>query len=326
MRKILLALILCFLVALTLTACGGASPVQKSNSSAEKGKDGPLAIVVPSADHGWMAGIAYFAEQKSKELGLEDGTGYKIVTSKNANEQANQIDEMINLGSSAVVLLPHSDEVSVAAQKIVDAKIPLVVFDRKVAADYSAYVAGDNDGIGSDSADYLGKKLNGEGSIAVLNVPSSGSVSTERVEAFKAVMKEKYPNISLKDITASDFTQQSGLKAATDALVANNHLDAIFSIDDESSLGILQAISDAKRTDIKYVSGAGGSQSYFNKIAKSTVPELFTATYSPNMIKDAIQAAVDLVEGKTVEKDTIIPPTIVTSENVSDLLDENSPY
>jgi ribose transport system substrate-binding protein len=44
------------------------------------------------------------------------------------------------------------------------------------------------------------------------------------------------------------------------------------------------------------------------------------------MIKDAVQAAVDIKDGKKVEKDNIIPPTIVTKDNVSSLLDPNSPY
>ena len=340
MKKVLCAMLAAVMVTMSLASCGDnggsssdASPSDsQSSASTPEGNnttanpDGPIAIVVPAAEHGWMAGIAYFAEQKCKEMGLEEGTGYKLVTSANVNDQANQIEEMIDLGASAIVLLPHTDEVSVAAQKIMDAKIPLVVFDRKVTGDYTAYLAGDNPGIGTESAKLMGEKLGGEGTIAVLNVPSSGSVSTERVDAFKAEMTKSYPNIKLVDFTADDFTQQSGLKTATDVLVANEKLDAIFSIDDESSLGILQAINDAGRTDIKYLSGAGGSQTYFQKINEAEGIELFTATYSPSMIKDAIQAAKDIVDGKDVPKDNIIPPTIVTKDNVSTVLDANSPY
>ena len=44
------------------------------------------------------------------------------------------------------------------------------------------------------------------------------------------------------------------------------------------------------------------------------------------MIKDAIQAAKDILDGKNVAKDLIVPPDIVTNANVADYLDENSPY
>lgn len=286
---------------------------------------GPIAIIIPSADHGWMAGVAYYAQQKVAELGLAEGTGYRILTSANVNEQANQIDEVIGLGASAVVLLPHNDEVTVAAQKIIDAGIPLVVFDRKVP-NYDAYVGGNNKGIGTACAEYLGEKLAGEGIIAVMNCPSVGSVSSERVDGFKEVMQAKYPNIQLIDVTSAGFTQEDGLVMATDMLVANPHIDAVFSIDDEPSLGILQAIKDAGRTDIKYLTGGGGAQTYFAKFATETGINLLTATYSPSMIGDAIKTAFDITQGITPKKDTVIEPTIVTAENVAGFIDANSPY
>lgn len=325
MKKLWALVLTIALAATMLVGCGGSK--SDSNSADNAGKtNGPIAIVVPSAEHGWMAGIAYYAEAKCKELGLDEGQGYKLVTSANVNEQANDIEEMINLGASAIVLLPHTDEVSVAAQKIVDAKIPLIVFDRKVNADYTSYVAGNNTGMGEEAAKYLGEKLGGKGTIAVQNVPSSGSVSTERVNGFKKVMSEKYPNIKLVDITTADFTQQAGLKTGTDMLTAQAKLDAIFSIDDESSQGFLQAVKDAKRTDVKYISGGGGAQDYYKKIESETQPECFTATYSPSMIGDAVEEAYKIVKGETVEKDHIIKPDIVTKENVNKFLDEKSPY
>lgn len=242
------------------------------------------------------------------------------------NEQASQIDEVLSQEVGAVVLLPHTDELSLSAQKLVDADIPLIVFDRRVDVDYTAYVAGSNPEIGEMTAELLGEELAGEGKIAVLNNPSAGSVSYERVDAFKAVMEETYPDIELVDMTVENFTQEAGLSVATDMLVANPELQAIFSIDDESSLGILQAIKDSGRDDIQYLSGAGGSQAYFQEIANNEDINLFTATYSPSMIGDAIAEAWKVLNGEEVEQDQIVSPTIVNSDNVEDFLDENSPY
>ncbi|MDR1539349.1 MAG: ABC transporter substrate-binding protein [Clostridiales bacterium] len=331
--KELLHTILAAIVAVTmLTACSSSAPnaapaaeTPVAPAAETPAASQPIAIIIPSADHGWMAGVAYFAQQKVKELGLSEGTGYKLLTSANVNEQANQIDEVLGTGVSAVVLLPHNDEVTVAANKITDQGIPLIVFDRKVP-NYNAYVAGDNKGIGTETAKYLGEKLNGEGTIAVMNTPSVGSVSTERVDGFKEVMTAQYPNIKLIDVTSAGFTQEDGLKMATDMLVANEQLDAVFSIDDEPSLGILQAIHDAGRTDIKYITGGGGAQPWFTKIQSETGISLLTATYSPAMIGDAVQVANDIVSGKNPESETIITPTIVTKDNVGSFLDAGSPY
>ncbi|MEY8355516.1 substrate-binding domain-containing protein [Lachnospiraceae bacterium 54-53] len=298
---------------------------QTAESSAEE-TSGLIGIALPAADHGWVAGTIYYAEQKCKSLGLDEGGGYKIVTSANVNEQANQIDELIAQKCSAIVLLPHNDEVSVAAQKIIDAGIKLIVFDRKVTGDYTAYVAGNNAGIGTSAAKYLGDKLGGKGIVAVMSAPSVGSVSVERTEAFEKEMAASYPDVQLIEVSASGFTQEAGLSMATDMLVANPQIDAVFSIDDEPSLGILQAVKDANRTDVKYISGGGGAQSWYSKIQKESDISCFTETYSPSMISDAIQAAKDILDGKYVPKDTIIEPSTVDSSNVADFINSDSPY
>lgn len=319
--KRILKLMGAVLVGLSLAACG---KVNSNTSSSNNNANKELAIVIPAADHGWLSGVAYYAQKTAKDLGLKK---YKVITAANVNDQASQLNDLVSQKVGAIVLEPFTDEVSVAAKKVVNAKIPLVVFDRKVDAKYNAFVAGSNPQIGKLSAEYLGKKLNGKGTIAVLYVPSSGSVSSERTDAFKQVMKNKYPNIKLVSMTADAYTQEDGLKTAKDMLTANSHVDAIFSIDDESSLGILQALKETKRTDVKYLSGVGGSQAYFKKIqASDNNLQLFTATYAPSMIGDAIKAAHKIQQGKSVKKQNIIAPEIVTKDNVKQYLNAKSPY
>ncbi len=345
MKKRLLSCVLMLVMITALfTGCSAGSKEKTAksdnskNTSAEAGasstdaaattapKDGLIGISVPAADHGWVAGAIFYAQEKVKQLGLAEGTGYKILTSENVNDQANDIDELISLGCTSIVLLPHNDEVSVAAKKIMDAGINLIVFDRKVSGDYTAYLAGNNAAIGTLGAKYLGEALGGKGTIAVMSAPSVGSVSVERTDAFKAEMKSSYPDIKLIEVTAGGFTQEAGLTMATDMLVANPQIDAVFSIDDEPSLGILQAIKEAGRTDIKYISGGGGAQSWYSKIQSETGIKCFTETYSPSMIGDAIQLAADIQQGKDYQKDTILEPTTVDSGNVADYINADSPY
>ena len=325
-NKSLRILALMFALVLVITACGGGNSDTSSNGDDTgdgDSEDGNLiGISILAADHGWLAALSYNAEEKIKETGING----KILTSSNINEQASNIDDLIGMNPSVIVLEPHTDEVKNAAQKIVDADIPLVLFDRIVDVDYTSYVTGNNPMVGTVVAEYLGEKLGNEGIIAVHNVPSAGSVSTERVDSFKEVMAEKYPNIELVEFQTASFTQEDGLKSGSDLLTANPKIDAIFSIDDESSLGFLQAIKDAGRTDIKYISGCGGSQAYFKKIDSEEDINLFSATYSPKMIKDAIEVAIEIDKGEKVEKDIYIDPEIVNKDNVANYFDENSPY
>ncbi len=346
-RKSMIAMVMAAAMVIGLTACGNsgessenAAPESEAAPSSQEQQeesedsstgavnttDGLIGISVPSADHGWTAGAAYYAQQKCEELGLEEGEGYRLLTADSVNDQGNDLDELINMGCTSIVMLPHNDEVSVAAQRVLDAGINLIVFDRKITGDYTAYLAGDNAGIGVNGADYIGEALNGKGTVAVMSAPSVGSVSVDRTEAFKEEVAEKYPDLELIDVTAEGFTQEAGLTMASDMLIANGHIDAVFSIDDEPSLGILQAIIEAGRTDIKYISGGGGAQSWYEKIESEKDITLFTETYSPAMIGDAIALAQRVQRGEEFEKETTLPNNTVDASNVKEFLDENSPY
>ena len=51
-----------------------------------------------------------------------------------------------------------------------------------------------------------------------------------------------------------------------------------------------------------------------------------SATYSPAMVRDAVDMAVAILNGETVDAVKIIPTTIVDRANYTEFLDANSPY
>ena len=111
-----------------------------------------------------------------------------------------------------------------------------------------------------------------------------------------------------------------------DILEAHPHIDAVYSMDDETSLGCIQAINEAGRTDIKAITGGGGCQEYFKVIASEEGKAIGAASalYSPAMIQDAIKVAIKLMNGEEAEPVIVIPTTIVSAENVADHLDPNN--
>lgn len=335
-RKSLLAILLAALLVLAV-GCGSAgvgttattaaavtTAAETAAATTATPADAPLVgISVPSATHGWVAATAYFAEKKAKELGLN----YKLVVSASPNEQASQIDELILMKCSVIVLFPHNDEVTVAAQKVLDAGIPLVNFDRKVNVDATAYLAGDNPGIGSEGAKYIADKLGGKGKVVIVGVPSWGAINTERVDAFKAYVAENLPDIEIiNEYGANTAAAQDGLKVMADALTANPSIDAVFSVDDELSIGIQKAIEETGRADVKVVTGGGGMQSYFQLMTEQPDIWYASALYSPSMIQDCVQIAKDILDGKTPDKKTIIPSKVVDRDSAKDNLDPGSPY
>ncbi|WP_227994895.1 hypothetical protein [Oceanobacillus sp. CFH 90083] len=51
-----------------------------------------------------------------------------------------------------------------------------------------------------------------------------------------------------------------------------------------------------------------------------------SALYSPAMVQDAVDIAIDVLNGEEVEEETIIPTTVVDRDNYEEFLDAESPY
>jgi ribose transport system substrate-binding protein len=324
MRKVFSFMLVLFL--LLLTACSGSNTDDsgKSDDSEDNGsKKHKIGILAPAVTHGWVAAVAYNAEVRAKELG--DEIEYQIQTSNNAEEMTAQLDDLKTWGAEAIVAFPQWEGMEVPIQQAIDAGIKVVNFDIAINADGVYRVAGDNKDMGVQGAKYIVDKIGTEGTVVMLEVPTAGSVSELRKEGFVETMAEIAPTIKIETY-ATKFTREDGLKDFADILTKNPKIDAVYSMDDETSIGVLQAIKEAGRTDIKVVTGGGGMQEYFKMMPENNDIWIESALYSPAMVKDAVDVALKLLKGEEVSKDTIIPTTIVDKENYQEFLDENSPY
>ena len=309
MKKII-ALALAVMMALSLVCV----------ASAEK-TTYKIGILAPAVTHGWVGGVAYHAEQRYKELAGE--VEYKLYTSTNAEEMTAQLDDLKTWGAQAIVAFPQWEGMEVPIQAAINEGIYVVNFDIDIAAEGVYKVTGDNEGMGVEGAKYIVDKIGTEGIVVALTVPTAGSVNELRMKGFTETMKEIAPNVQIIEY-ASAFTREDGLKDMADILIANPKIDAVFSLDDETSIGALQAIADAGRTDIKAITGGGGCQEYFQIIADSKDINACSALYSPLMVKDAVDAALALLKGETVDAVKVIPTTIVDRTNVDQYLDPNN--
>ena len=212
-------------------------------------------------------------------------------------------------------------------QEIIDSGIPVVNFDVDVNCTGIYKVTGDNKDMGYQSAKYITDKVGEAAHIVVLDVPSSGSVCELRKEGFYAYLDEiGYDKSNITEYQLNSFAAADAQSAMADILEANPKIDAIFSMDDETSIGTLNTLVEAGRTDVKAITGGGGCQAYFKMIADETYATYgpASALYSPNMVEDAIETAIKVMNGETVESVVVIPTTIVSADNVADYLDANN--
>jgi len=311
MKKFLaMMLALCMVFAMGATACAEEPEIK-------------VGIAAPDVTHGWVAGVAYYAEKYCVDNGLE----YKVSTSADAAEMQAGLEDLVAWGATVIVSFPQWEGMETAMQEIIDAGIPVVNFDLDVDCVGIYKVTGDNYDMGYQSAKYIVEKAGEAANIAVLDVPSSGSVCELRKEGFYDYLDEiGYDQSNIQEFQLESFARADGLTAAADILEKMPVIDAFYSMDDETSIGTIQAMDDAGRTEIKAITGGGGCQEYFQIIASDEGKAIGAASalYSPAMIQDAIQVAIQLLNGEEVEPVIVIPTTIVSAENVEEFLDPSN--
>lgn len=300
-----------------------------------------IGILAPAVTHGWVAGVAYYAEARCKELA--DTVDYVMHTSSDANEMTTQLDDLVTWGAQAIVAFPQWEGMEVPIQKVIDDGITVVNFDIAINAEGVYRISGDNEDMGVQGAHYIVDKVGADSTVVILEVPTSGSVSELRKKGFLDTVAEIAPDMEILTY-ATQFTREDGLKDMADILTANANIDAVYSMDDETSIGVLQAIKEAGRNDIKVVTGGGGCQEYFNMMPENEEIWIQSALYSPMMVMDAVDMAIAVMEDRLEEVNPapldengepaadfdptvkIIPTTIVDRTNCADYLDPTSPY
>ena len=288
-----------------------------------------IGILAPATTHGWVGGVAYFAKLAAEETGVE----YVYVTSSNEAEMSSQIEEMITQGVDGIVVWPQFTGVETAAEMALEAGIVIYNFDMIINvdekyADNMYVLTGDNKGMGVACAEYIAEKLGGTGKVLVLNKPTAGNVNDDRCAGFNDTIAEIAPDIEIIGEAAIEFARENDMAVMADALTAYPEIDAVLSIDDETSIGALQAISEAGRTDIKAITGGGGCQEYFKLMQDEKYANIGVAsmTYSPDMIQQCIYNLVAVLQGETIEHTIVLPTNTVDLSNVAEFLNENSPY
>jgi len=282
-----------------------------------------VGVLVPTSTHAWVNGITYQAEKYAKELADAGKIEYKLTTSTNAEEMTTQIEEAILWGAQALIVAPQWEGMEVPVQNAIDEGLVVVAFDMDIDAEGILKITGDNESMGVAGAKFIVEKAGPEATVIALPVPTSGSVSELRMKGFNDTIKEIAPNLNVIEY-ATKFTREDGLKDFADILVANPQIDAVYSLDDETSIGVLQAISDAGRTDIKAITGGGGCQEYFQLIAENKEIAVSSSLYSPLMIRDCFDVALAKLAGEEVAPVTVIPSQIVDASNVEEYLDPSN--
>jgi len=292
-----------------------------------KGQSKPiLGVVTPAADHGFTGESIRHGEAEAKALAAQYGFDYRYLTASEDSQQNNAVDTLIALKPKVIVLWPlQGDAQRNAAQKIIDAKIPLIIYDRFIEPlrGHAADVSGDNGGIGEAMGKYFANYFASASTVNYLEfLGDSSTVPKERSDGFASTAGGKFRKVQS---FVTDWSQQKAmeqletyLNTATTAEIES--IQAIYTDDDEEVMGIVSALKNytgPAKINVKLVSGVGGRRENMDLFTNSglTGVDFVTYTFSPSLIRDAIDVGAQIIKGQSVQKNIKIPSLQIDKSN-----------
>ncbi len=295
---------------------GGASPDGGGGTVAKKFKIG---VSIPAADHGWTAGVGWWAKEAAA---LYPQAEWIIETAVGPDEQITDLQNLQSQGVDAMVILAtDSAPVTPMAKTLHDAGILIINVDRGFTEPVAdVFIAGDNTAFGRKSAEFMAEKLGGKGNIVVLAGIAGTNVSKDRVAAFREVI-QKYPGITIVAEEAADWNREKADKVMQNILTANAKIDAVWASDDDMALGAENAIKAAGREKEMWMLGGAGMKDIVKRVMDGDAMYPANITYPPSMIALGMQQAIGILTAgrdkamQFVPKSIIIDVELITPDN-----------
>jgi ribose transport system substrate-binding protein len=310
-----------------MTACAILATAMGLGTAQAQDKKVTIAVSIPAADHGWTGGVVFQAE-RAKTLLEARHPGLKIIvkTSPDGASQANALEDLTTQGIDALVTLPHnSDELTDPIRQVKNKGVFVTVVDRALSDPgiQDLYVAGNNPDLGRVAGDYIKRTL-GQGNVVVIRgLPIV--IDEERQKGFDTAIQGS--GVKVLDKQFGNWSRDDAFKVMQDYLSKYPKIDAVWCQDDDMAVGVLEAIKQAGRKDIKFVIGGAGMKDMVKRVADGDSMIPVDVLYPPAMIATAMELTVDnFYDQVPVRGRYILDATLVTKANAKEFYYPDSPF
>lgn len=230
-------------------------------------------------------------------------------------KQRSQVEEFVSQKVDLLIISPkEAQPLTEPVAKAMEAGIPVIVLDRRLIGDkYTCFIGGDNKKIGKAAGEWVKKTLGGKGRIVELK----GLMTTVPAQERHAGFVEGIAGSEIQVVFEADmkWLEPDARKEMESALARESKIDLVYAHNDPGAHGAYLAAKAAGREkEMKFVGIDALPQEGIAYVQQG----LLDATLQyPTGGAQAIDAALKILKGETVEKDIILGSRIFTKENVA---------
>ena len=316
MKKIL-ALVLCFAMVMSFTACRIVIDGEEGlvNNGAATGTIG---LSVSTQNNPFFVTLVDGAEKAAADLGL---TLSVVDAGDDVTKQVADIEDLVNKGISVLIVNPVDSDAVTGAVEAAKAKgVKVIAVDRAVnGVEIDCQIASDNV-MGAEMATEYIVQCKGEGAKVVeLEGTPGASAAIDRSAGFHNIADEK---LEVLGSQTANFDRTEGMSVMENMLQAYGDIQAVFAANDEMALGAVEAIS-ASGKDIMVV-GFDATDDAIEAIKAGRMDA--TIAQQPALIgKTAVENAAKLIAGQSIPTSIPVEVTLVNITNVETYADTAAP-
>ena len=250
------------------------------------------------------------------ETNFHEGVELRFAAALDDSErQIQQIDSLVESGINLLIVAPNQlSSVSPAIDRAYDKGIPVIVFERKTDTQkYTAFVSADNYEMGRLMGEYVVSRLKGKGQVMEILGLKGSSPADERHRGFNDAFAN-YPDLQVSVTLQGDWTEESAYQAVKNYQGNLDDISLVFGHNDRMAMGARKALTErgGRLPLFTGIDGLPGKNGGICLVRDS----LLDATYIyPTRGDQLLKLALDILEGKPYQKETLLTSALVTRDN-----------
>jgi ribose transport system substrate-binding protein len=229
-------------------------------------------------------------------------------------KQRSHVEEFVSAGVNLIIISPkEAAPLTEPIAKAIDAKIPVIVLDRRILGDkYTCFIGADNKLIGREAGKWIARKLGGKGKVVELKGLMTSTPGQDRNSGFREGIKGS--NLEIIFEADMKWLEPDARKEMESALARFDKIDLVYAHNDPGAHGAYLAAKAAGREkNIMFV----GIDALPQEGVMYVKQGIMDATFQyPTGGTEAIDAALKILKGEKVEKEITLGSRIYTKENV----------